>query len=222
MNEREIGIAVSVALVTLFATPLLFAARHVFWERTKPILLLPVLSSVSGVDRRAHPPAGRAQEISDHVVLCGFGRLGSWLGRACQLAQIPFVVVEYNHEILKELSARGIPFVYGDPADMEVLEAAEVDKARLLVIAIPDRHTQELVIEHAKQLSSKVQIISRVQRDEERTRLMSLGISEVIQPEFEAALSVAHRIFQAFGLNREEVAANLKTIKAEHTKLANS
>ncbi len=221
LSEREIGIAVSVALVTLLATPLLFAARHVFWERTRPILRLPVLSSVVGMDRRAHQPAGGAQEeISDHVVLCGFGRLGSWLGRACQLAQIPFVVVEYNHEILKELSERGIPFVYGDPGDKEVLAAAEVDKARLLVIAIPDRHTQELVIGHAKQLSSKVQIISRVQRDEDRTRLMNLGISEVIQPEFEAALSVAHRIFQAFGLNREEVAAKLKTIKAEHTKIS--
>lgn len=220
LSRQEMGIAISVTLLTLLVTPVLFAWRGAFWELTKPLFELSFFLRFQANNHRKFIPEGMLLE--GHVVLCGFGRVGSWLGRACQLAHIPFVVIEYNYDVVGELFTRAIPYIIGDPADREILEAANLKRARLLVIAIPDRHTQELVIAHAHTINPRLSIISRAHQETDRLRLKTLGVSEVIQPEFEAALSIIHRVFQSFGMSREEVAKRLKTIKAEHSRSGNS
>ncbi|MBI3290553.1 cation:proton antiporter [Candidatus Microgenomates bacterium] len=216
LTQEELGIAIYVTLLTLLVTPVLFAWRHVLWIKSKPLFELPFFTRVQGNERRTNV-AGTSM-LNGHVVLCGYGRVGSWLGRACQLAHIPFVVIEYNYDVISDLFTQNIPYILGDPADREILEQANLKSARLLVIAIGDRHTQELVIAHAHTLAAKLPIISRAHQDEDRKRLETLGVAEVVQPEFEAALSIIHRVFQSFGMSREEVSKRLKTIKSEHSR----
>lgn len=217
LTGQEVSLAVSVTLLTLLVTPVIFALRTVIWQRAQFIFTLPLIAKLSGIDHRLSLSLG--QDLKNHVILCGFGRVGRWLGRACQLANIPFAVIEYNWELVKELKKMGVLVIYGDPSDREVLEASQVNKAAVLVIAIPsDEHTQELIIIHAKDLNPRLEIISRVHQDVEKERLESLGVKNIIQPEFEASLSMIHRILQKFGLNKEEVATKIKTIKREHTK----
>ena len=216
LNEQELGIAIYVTLLTLLITPLLFSWRYLLWSKSRTFFELPFFSRAQGNFQTKFIP--NASILENHVVLCGYGRVGSWLGRACQLAHIPFVVIEYNYDVISELFVKSIPYILGDPADREILEQANLKKARLLVIAIPDNHTQELVVAHAHTLASKLPIISRAHQDEDRKRLVTLGVNEVVQPEFEAALSIIHRVFQSFGMSREEVSKRLKTIKSEHSK----
>lgn len=156
--------------------------------------------------------------MSNHLILCGFGRMGSWLGRAAELAKIPFVVVEYNQNITRELAGQGVNVVYGDPADREVLEAAQVQRAKLVAVALPDQHTQELIVAHVKNANPKAKIISRVHNDQDLAKLSQLGVNEIIQPEFEGALSMVRKILEIFGHRDKEVAAKLKTIRLEHAK----
>ena len=51
------------------------------------------------------------------MVICGYGRVGKYIGRSLEMAHIPFVVVEYNHTIVKHLREKGMTVVYGDPAE---------------------------------------------------------------------------------------------------------
>ena len=152
----------------------------------------------------------------DHVVLCGYGRVGKYIGRALEMAGIPFVVVDYNNSTIASLKARGIPVVYGDPADKDVLDWAQVDFAKAVIIAIPDKHTQEMVIANVQTLNKHAKIICRTHHEEDQKILKSLGVEAVVQPEFEAAVSIVERLLPDFGVEDSEIAGKISRLKIEH------
>ena len=154
--------------------------------------------------------------LRDHIVICGYGRVGKYIGRALEMAQIPYVVVDYNHSTVALLREKGVKVIYGDPADKDVLDFAEVDFAKVLVIAIPDRHTQELIISHAHTLSRKIKIICRTHFEEDQNYLKSLGVNTIVQPEFEAALSIVTRLLSEFGVSEEDINGKVSRLKIEH------
>lgn len=154
--------------------------------------------------------------IEGHVVICGYGRVGKYVGRALSMAKIPFLVADYNNATVSDLREKGIPVIYGDPADKEVLDYAQVDHARAIIIAIPDRHTQELIIGHALTLNKRIKIICRTHHEEDQPYLKSLGVQTVIQPEFEAAVTIAERLLSEYGVEEEGIAGKVSRLKIEH------
>ena len=133
-----------------------------------------------------------------HVVILGHGRVGKVIARVLMRAGIPFVGVDFNLAVVEELKRRGIPFVYGDPQDIEVLDFAQVDKAKVVVIAVPDRHSQEIIIRNALSLNPKVKIIARSHFEEDKEFLLASGAHVVVMPEREAGLSIASKILTIF------------------------
>jgi len=85
-----------------------------------------------------------------------------------------------------------------------------------VVVAIPDQAPQEMVVANCQTLNKEVKIISRIHQKEALARLKTLGVSCLIQPEFEASLSIIHRVLQFFGVDKEEIAGKIKRLKIEH------
>jgi CPA2 family monovalent cation:H+ antiporter-2 len=152
----------------------------------------------------------------DHVVVCGYGRVGKYVGRALTMANVPYLVVDYNHATVRTLVEKGIPVLFGDPADRDVLDTAQVDKAKAVVIAIPDRHTQELIIGNSLTLNRSVSIYCRSHHEEDQKDLKTLGVTAVIQPEFEAALSIVHKVLVSYGTESADIAGKISRLKIEH------
>jgi len=165
-----------------------------------------------------HELSPNSEELSyrDHIVICGYGRVGKYIGRALEMAGVPYVVVDYNHMTVNDLKHRDIPVVYGDPADKDVLDYAQVDVARAIVIAIPDRHTQEMIIGNAQTLNRRIRIICRTHHEEDQKWLKSLGVTTIVQPEFEAALSVINKLLTDLGVSAEDIAGKVSRLKIEH------
>ncbi len=216
INEESYSLILSVALVTILVTPWLMISAPKLYsflqKATKPFPKLHQKLFVT-IDRFSQPGG---LDLKDHVVICGHGRVGSWLGRALQLLDVSYVVIDYNNNIITELKAKGVNALYGDPTDIDVLDYAQVDKAKVVVVAIPDEATQEVVVANCQTLNPGIKIISRIHQKEAFSRLRSLGVACLIQPEFEAALSIIHRVLQFFGVDKEEIAGKIKRLKIEH------
>jgi CPA2 family monovalent cation:H+ antiporter-2 len=161
-------------------------------------------------------PNSHELPISNHVVICGYGRVGKYIGRALEMAHIPFLVVDYNHATVTELRSKGISVVYGDPADKDVLDYAQVDFARAVIIAIPDRHTQEMIVSNAQTLNRHIRIICRTHHEEDQHYLKALGVQTIVQPEFEAALSVIERLLPEYGVSPNDLSGKISRLKIEH------
>jgi TrkA-N domain. len=85
-----------------------------------------------------------------------------------------------------------------------------------LILAVPDRNTQESIILNARKLNKNIFIISRVHREKDQVRMKDLGVNLVIQPEFEASLSIIKRIYRWHNLSKEEIINKINRLKIEH------
>lgn len=161
-------------------------------------------------------PEEKGLDIAGHVVLCGYGRVGRYVGRALEMAGVPFVVIDYDQSTIASLRKKGIRTVYGDPADMDVLDFAQVDFAKSVIIAIPDRFTQEKIIINSLSLNRNVKIYCRIHHESDQSRLKSLGVHVAVQPEFEAAVSLTGKILAQYGVNEDDIAHKVTRLKIEH------
>lgn len=214
--SREVNfMVVSVVLLTLVLTPWTTGLAPMVYRRLKIAgqRFVYLAAFFNRFDRR---PMAEELPLENHVVILGFGRVGKYIGRALEMAGIPFLVVDYNFQIIKSLKDKGLNAVYGDPAEINVLEYARADKARAVVLAIPDRQTQEIVIGNLQTISPQIKIICRTHHEEDQARLKALQVSTIIQPEFEAALSIVDKLLSEFGVERLEIEGKIKRLKIEH------
>src|SRR5215510_2681581 len=152
--------------------------------------------------------------LEGHVVLCGFGRVGSAIGEALETFGIPYVVIETDPDIVKSLRARKVPAVFGDSAQRVILAAAQTDRAALVILAIPESDRARLAVSRIRALNPHAPILARVLDIEWRARLMEAGAAEVIQPEEEAASTLIRHALERLALPRERVLAYLNRYRS--------
>jgi len=133
------------------------------------------------------PETGRPR---DHVVLCGFGRLGSGIGSAFETFGVRYSVIEIDPDLVGTLRARGILCIFGDCSHSNVLESAGLRDASLLIVTVPDRDRAWLAITNARRMNPTVPIMARAHLREDYEFLITAGATEVIQPETEASATI--------------------------------
>jgi monovalent cation:H+ antiporter-2, CPA2 family len=163
-----------------------------------------------------------AGALEGHVVLCGFGRVGSAIGEALETFGIPYVAIETDPDIVKSLRARNVPAVFGDSAQRVILAAAQTDRAALVILAIPESDRARLAVGRIRVLNPDAPILARVLDSEWRARLMEAGAAEVIQPEEEAASTLIRHALERLALPRDRVLAYLSRFRTamEHAEAA--
>ena len=132
------------------------------------------------------------------------------------MANIPYVAIDYNLFIVERARRAGVNIIYGDPTDLDILDYAQVESAIILVLAVPESRAQEAIVLNAKKLNRDIYIISRVHREADQSRMKDLGVNLVIQPEFEASLSIIKKIYLWHNIDKGEIVNKIKRLKIEH------
>jgi CPA2 family monovalent cation:H+ antiporter-2 len=127
------------------------------------------------------------ETLDHHVILCGFGPIGSAIGAALETFKISFLVVETDPDILSGLSSRGIPCVFGDARQERILAAAGIARAAALVVTLPEPDAAYGIVRAARDLNRHVPILARAGFPEEQERLLAAGATGVVQPRLEGA-----------------------------------
>jgi CPA2 family monovalent cation:H+ antiporter-2 len=156
-------------------------------------------------------PSG--EELDGHVVVCGFGRVGSAIGEALETFNVPYVAIETDPDIVRSLRARNVPAVFGDSAQRIILAAAQADRAALVILAVPESEHSRLAVSRIRAFNPTVPILARVHDLAWRGRLIEAGAAEVIQPEQEAASTLIRHALERLSLPRERVLAYLNSFR---------
>jgi CPA2 family monovalent cation:H+ antiporter-2 len=216
ISSQETSIGISVTLLTLVISPILYNFTTPFWQKMRTFTAkYPGLSPLflAGEKREAG-----AAEFTNHIIICGYGRVGKWIGKAFEEFGIPFVVVDYNQKIVQELKEAGTPVLYGDPTEPEVLEAVGIRGAKAVILAIPDRVAQETLIAYVQTVAPNTKIISRAHQEVDWEKLKGLKVDKVVQPEFEAAIAIVRSVSQSMGKSKEEISAVTKGLRLSHSR----
>ncbi|HTR00532.1 MAG TPA: cation:proton antiporter [Candidatus Acidoferrum sp.] len=140
------------------------------------------------------PMTIQSSEVTGHIVLIGYGRVGGRIGKALLDKHITFVVAEQNREIVEKLRAQGIKAVAGDSAEPAVLIQAHVARAKTLVITLPDTLHVPHMVEVARMLNPDIEVLVRANSEEALALLAKSNIGDVFLGEQEVANSMAEKL----------------------------
>ncbi len=192
-SPRLYGLTVGTTAATLLITPFLL--------RATPHLLtgLEQFRWLNNLLQLNHAPRlfGLEEELSGHVVVAGYGRVGQTLVRMLYFQGYQILVIDNNEAVLQSLRDRGISYLFGDASSGLVLEKAGLSQAKAMAIALPDPMATRLTLNRALSLAPDLDITVRAHGNQEIDVLYQLGAQEVVQPEFEAALEMgAHMLLK--------------------------
>jgi voltage-gated potassium channel len=122
------------------------------------------------------------QKLRDHVIVCGFGRMGRTICEQLKSRNIPMVVIERSPELQVQLEQAGINHVIGDATDDESLTEARIDRAHSLATVLPTDAENLFVTLSARAINAKLTIISWASRDKNEAKILSAGATRVLNP----------------------------------------
>jgi CPA2 family monovalent cation:H+ antiporter-2 len=181
------------ALLSILATPFLFVAADWIHAHHEPPKKAPAEAPAAPEPTAPETPTREpvpVTHLSDHVVLVGYGRVGSVVGAALTEAKTPLFVIESDEDIVESLRKQGIEAITGNAADPELARAANYPAARCLLVAIPDGFEGGQVVEQAHAVNPKLPIIARSHSDEETGHLKRHGATKVIMGEHLIAVAM--------------------------------
>jgi len=164
-------------------------------------------------DGGAVPEPPETTALRDHVVICGFGRVGSAVADAFHAFDTPYVAIELDPDIVRASRRRGVRCLYGDASQRRLLGAAGTDRARLVIVALPEIDRVFLTVANARALNTRAAIVARAHDPRMRDRVLAAGASEVIVPEFEAAATIIRHALRDLELPRDKILAYLERVR---------
>ena len=125
------------------------------------------------------------EKINNHVIICGYGRNGQQAAKTLRAHKIPFVIIEKNAEAMKEHKHDDASLVYlaGDATDDELLMRAGVNKARAVLITLPEDADNVFIVLSAKSMNPNIHIISRASNQGATAKLYKAGANSVVMPD---------------------------------------
>jgi Trk K+ transport system NAD-binding subunit len=133
-------------------------------------------------------------QLKDHIIVCGYGRIGNMLLRELKAVNARFVLIDRNEERIEEARAAGFLSIHGDAADEATLISAGVERARILATVLPDDAANVFITLSARSLNKSLQIIARGEMPSTEGKLIQAGADRVVLPTHIGAERIAEII----------------------------
>ena len=204
ISENLHSTVVSTAVLTMVLTPYLAkAAGPIHRWRTRR----------AGDVATAAAPEIIATERP--VVIAGAGRVGRRVARILSKQEIEFVLIEFDYHRAEQARASGWRVVFGDASQDPVLEAAGIHQARMALVTVPSAVDSIAVARRVCELAPQIPLVVRTDTLEDIQPLLGRENLHIVQPEFEAAMEMAHEALLSLGMKPAEIEPLLATERAE-------
>jgi CPA2 family monovalent cation:H+ antiporter-2 len=147
------------------------------------------------------------------VVICGGGRVGSLIASILRARGQGYLIIESDRRRSEALRADGHPLLYGDAANPYILDHAQLERARTLVVAVPDSISARRIVDEARKRQPRLDIVVRAFSSEEAEMLRSRGAAEAVIAERELALEMARHTLHRIGVPTIEAQAVLHRLR---------
>ena len=137
--------------------------------------------------------------LKDHVIVCGFGRVGQITSRFLRKANQPYIALDLDVTRLKEAQLAGENVYYGDAAKPDILNAAKIDKAKVIIITHHDYHLALKTLRSVRSLDKTMPVLVRTPDDAHVNELLAAGATEVIPDYFESSIMLASHLLLMLG-----------------------
>lgn len=176
-----------------------------------------VIRAADWVGRRVGGPRGTtsapdetAARMRRHAVVLGYGRVGLAVVRALRGRGFPHIVIDGDYPLVQRAREDAVPIVFGDGGSPTLLDAAGIERALVMVVAIPDALAARQAITYALARNPRIEIVSRAPSEGEGQELRRRGVSRVVVAEREVANELMRHTLHRFGVGEREIGAMLE------------
>lgn len=193
---------IGASVLTFILTPLLVAAVYSFLTRQR----LCEATQDKASDRRI--------DARNHVIICGMGLNGRNLVKVLKNTAINYVIIDLNFQKIRKSKSKGDKnTLWGDASSVEILCRANVEAARVMVIAISDRFLTKTCLFNARTLNPKLHVIVRTKYVADIEDLLAMGADDVIPEEFETSIQIFSRVLKMFHIPNSIILAQGNIIR---------
>ncbi len=217
LSGNNYQLFLSVSVLTMAATPFIIALAPQIANR---ILLVKFPKKlIAGFSPEKHTIVTKKK---DHLIIIGYGINGKNLARAAKETQIPYIIIEMNPDTVRVEKSLGEPIQYGDATNESLLKNANIQEARILVIAISDPTATNRITQMARQLNPTIYIIVRTRFLQELKPLYTLGADAVIPEEFETSVEIFTRVLMKYLVPRDEINKFISEVRSDSYEMFRS
>ena len=159
------------------------------------------------------------RHLHNHVIICGYGRSGQYLGRFLQEEQIPFVALDIDPSRVLEAASAGENVMFGDAARRVVLEAAGGARAKALVISYADNRAAMKILHIVQENYPQLPVIVRTVDDSNMEALREAGATEVVPEILEGSLMLASHALMLLGVPLHRVVKRIRLFREARYQL---
>lgn len=185
LSSEQYGLILAAAVISIMLNPFMFAGIP---AATRVLKKAPWLWK--RLDKSGPMPDMTEHGMQDHVIIVGHGRVGNHISRVLVQLQQPYLVVESDAVRARDLQKEGVPALFGDAANSEILRYTGIADARALVVTVSDEVTAQLVVGAAHVMAPDLPIIARASTAAGVQRLALHGAAHIIHPELEGGLEM--------------------------------
>ena len=208
LPQEGFQLIVAGALLSIALNPLLFHFVDPLEKRLRTNPLMTSLLEWRASDLAHLEPTTDDAPLRLHAILCGYGQVGRLVARALDRRGFTYVVITQQRAEVEALRARGIEALFGEASNIELLERAHVEHARLVIVASSDPHVSPLIVERAKALNPALDFVVRTHGDEETAQLRAISPKvQAVHGQRELAVQMARYSLRRFGVNSVEAEA---------------
>ncbi|RDV10387.1 potassium transporter KefB [Pontibacter diazotrophicus] len=210
----------SVSLLTMGVTPFVIQ----YYQKIAGVIGAPFSSGKQPMPYNVTTPEehGDLPPLDDHIVIIGYGVNGRNVAKAARHAQIPYVIVELNATTVKNERKLGEPIVYGDAVHPMILSHINIQKSRVVVVAISDPEATRRIIASIREISDRLHLIVRTRFVQEMEENYRLGADEVIPEEFETSIEIFTRVLNKYLMPRDEIENFTQMIRSDNYEMLRS
>lgn len=164
--------------------------------------------------KEAHNFSREVKEIEDHVLICGYRRVGQSIGRLLHEQNIPYIALDLDSRIVKEAWEAGETVYYADAARPEILTAAGLYRAKIVIVTVSNMEIAGLIVDAVRKKHANVPILVRAPDDSYMESLEAKG-AEVLPESLEASLMITERVLSKMGIAPTDILYLTEKIRAD-------
>lgn len=204
------GLLLAATFCSMLVTPLLLrAAPHIATRLHHKPNEEAELEEISALNAGLH----------NHVVICGYGRVGQSIGRVLRNVDQPYIALDTDPVRVQEAAVNESCVHYGDSRRGELLVAIGLERARLLVVAVDQTDIALLILKEARRFNPSVSILVRTRDDSQLAELKAAGASEVVPELLESSLMLASHALIMLGIPGQQVRDRVDQVRRDRYRL---
>ncbi len=153
----------------------------------------------------------KMKRLKDHIIVCGFGRVGERICEELVKENVPFVVIDSDPERIEHAESKGYLFVFKDTTETEALIKAGIERASALIAALGSDADNLFLILAAKELNPNIRVVARANSPENEKKLYKAGADKVVTPYTIGAVRLAYAALRPLVVDFVEFATTRDT-----------